>query len=136
MLLRVSDKASDISHKSIVLAVGIDCHHIVKILILDLPETQERYMLACVPSFAIAEKWPLRARGRRVVFSVGLPIEQIGDRPVIVVVVECPLVVTKELWPVRTEITSRNHCKVVRIRVMVEVAKIAEKHTFPSKAFE
>ena len=96
MLLRISDKATDISHKSIVLSVSIHPDYIVKTLILDLLETQERYMLACVPSLAVAEEWFRSGRRRRVILSVILPIEQISDRPMLAIVVVRPLVVTKE----------------------------------------
>ena len=53
MLLRISDKATDIRHKSIVWSVSIHGDYIVKTLILDLAETQEGHMLACVPSLAV-----------------------------------------------------------------------------------
>ena len=53
-------------------------------------------MLAYVPSLAVAEEWFLSGRRRRVIFSVVLPIEQIGDRPMLAIVVERPLVITKE----------------------------------------
>src|ERR1700676_3091252 len=109
MLLRISDKVTDICDKSIVLGVSIHCHYIVKILILNLSETQKRYMLACVPSLAITEKWSLSGRRRRVILSVVSPIEQVSNRPMIVILVERSLIVTQELWFVCTEITSRYH---------------------------
>lgn len=109
MLLGISDKATDISHKSIVLGVSVHSDYVVKTLILDLSETQERYMLACVPSFAAAEKWFQSGRGRRVILSVILPVEQISDRPMLAIVVERPLVVTGKSWFVYTEITARYH---------------------------
>ena len=96
MLLWIGDKAADISHKSIVLGVSIHRDYIVKTLNLDLSETQERYVLAFVPSLVVAEEWFLSGRRRRVILSVVPPIEQIGDRPMLAIVVERPLVVTKE----------------------------------------
>src|SRR5450755_2590770 len=96
MLLRISDKAPDISHKSIVLGVSIYRDYVVKTLILDLSETQEGYMLTYVPPLAVGEEWFLSARRRRVILSIVPPIEQISDRPMLAIVVECPLVVTKE----------------------------------------
>ena len=109
MLLGISDKAADISDKSIVQGVSINRDYVVKTLILDLSKTQEGYMLACVPSPVVAEKWFLSGRSRRVILSVVLPIEQIGDRPMLIIVVERPLVITKESWFVCTEITARYH---------------------------
>src|ERR1700682_2844981 len=98
MLLRISDKATDISYKGIVLGVSIHPDYIVKTFILDLSETEEGYMLARVFSLAVAEEWFLGGRRCRVILSVVLPIEQIGDRPMLAIVVERPLVVTKEQW--------------------------------------
>src|ERR1039458_1748295 len=109
MRLRIRDKATDISHKSIVLSVSINGDYIVKTLILNPPKTQERYMLAYVPSLAVAEEWFPSGRRRRVVLSVVLPVEQISDRPMLAIVIECPLVVTKEQWFVCTEITASYH---------------------------
>ena len=109
MLLRISDKATDISHKSIVLVVSIHRDYIVKTLILDLSETQERYMPAYVSSLAIAEERFLRGRRRRVILSVVLPIEQISNRSMLAIIVERPLIVTKDLGFVYTEITARYH---------------------------
>ena len=109
MLLGISDKAADISDKSIVQGVSINRDYVVKTLILDLSETQEGYMPACVLSFVVAEEWFLSGRRRRVILSVVPPIEQIGDRPMLAIVVERPLVITKESWFVRTEITARYH---------------------------
>ena len=60
MGLRIRDKATDISHKSIVLGVSVHGDYIVKTLILNAPKTQERYMLAYVPSLAIAEEYEVR----------------------------------------------------------------------------
>ena len=109
MLLGISDKATDISDKSIVLGVSIHADYIVKTLILNAPKTQERYVLACVPSRAVAEEWFPSGRRRRVILSVVLPVEQISDRPMLAIVVECPLVVTQEQWFVCAEITARYH---------------------------
>ena len=109
MGLRIRNKATDVSHKSIVLGVSIHADHIVKVLILNAPKTQEWYVLAYVPSLAVAEEWSFSGRRRRVILSVVLPIEQIGDRPMLAIVVERPLVVTKEQWFVCTEITARYH---------------------------
>ena len=53
-------------------------------------------MLARVSSLAVAEERFLSGRRCRVVLSVVLPIEQISDRPMLAIVVERPLVVTKE----------------------------------------
>ena len=109
MLLGISDKPTDISHKSIVLGVSIHRDYIVKTLILDLSETQEGYMLACVPSLAVAEEWSPSGRRRRVILSVVPPVEQISDRPMLAIVVERPLIVTEEQWFVCTEITACYH---------------------------
>ena len=49
MFLGITDKAADISHKSVVPDMSIHSDYIVKALILDLSETEERYMLTCVP---------------------------------------------------------------------------------------
>ena len=96
MLLRISDKAPNISDKSIVLGVSIHPDYIVKALILDPSETQEGYMLTCISSLLVAEERFRSIRSRRVILSVVLPIEQIGDCPVLAIVPERPLVVTKE----------------------------------------
>src|SRR5271157_470200 len=109
MRLRIRDKATDISHKSIVLRVSIHGDDVVKTLILDAPKAQERYMLADVLSLAVAEEWLPIGRRCRVILSVVLPVEQISDRPMPAVVVERPLLVTKEQWFVCTEITARYH---------------------------
>src|SRR5450755_3322833 len=98
MRLRIRDKATDISHKSIVLRVSIHGDDVVKTFILDAAKAQKGYMLACVPSLAVAEEWFPSGRRRRVILSVVLPVEQISDRPVLDIVVERPLVVTKEQW--------------------------------------
>ena len=90
MLLGISDKTTDISHKSIVLIVSINRHHVVKTLLLDFPETQEGHVLASVPSLAVVEEWFL-SWGRRVVFSIVFPVEQVSDRPVLAIVAEGPL---------------------------------------------
>ena len=95
MFLRISDKATDIRYKSIVLSMSIYPNYIVKTLNLDLSETQERYVLACVPS-VVTEEGFLSGQSRRVVLSVILPIEQVSDRPMLAIVFERPLVVTKE----------------------------------------
>jgi hypothetical protein len=107
--LRIRNKATDITHKSIVLRVGIHGHDIAKTLILDAPKAEEGHMLANVPSVAVAEKRFRSGRRRRVILSVVLPVEQITDRPVLAIVVECPLVVAKEQWFLDTEITARDH---------------------------
>src|SRR5271157_603130 len=109
MLLGISDKPADIGHKSIVLGVSIHGDYIVKTLILNAPKTQKGYMLAYVPSLAIAEEWSCSGRRCRVILSVVLPVEQISDRPMAAIVIERPLVVTKEPWFVCTEITARYH---------------------------
>ena|SRR5437016_1799911 len=109
MGLRIRDKATDISHKSIVLGVSVHGDYIVKTLILNAPKTQERYMLAYVPSLAIAEEWFPSGRRRRVILSVVFPVEQISDRPMLAIVVERSLVVTQEQWFMCTEITARYH---------------------------
>ena len=56
MRLRIRDKATDISHKSIVLGVSVHGNYIVKTFTLNAPKTQERYMPAYVPSLAVAEE--------------------------------------------------------------------------------
>src|SRR5271165_3939959 len=109
MGLRIRDKAANISHKSIVPGVSIHRDDVVKTLILDAPKTEEWYMLAHVPSLAVAEERFPGARRRRVILSVVLPVEQISNRPMFVIVVERPLLVTKELWFVCTEITACDH---------------------------
>ena len=109
MRLRIRDKATDISHKSIVLGVSVHRNYIVKTLTLNPSKTQERYMLAYVPSLAIAEEWFPSGRRRRVILSVVFPVEQISDRPMLAIVVEGPLLVTQEQWFVCTEITARYH---------------------------
>ena len=109
MCLRISDKATDIGHKSIVLGVSIHPHYIVKALILDLLEAQERYMLARVLFPAGAEEGFRSVRIRRVILGVIPPIKQIADRPMFAIVAEGPLVVAKDLRFVCTEITARYH---------------------------
>lgn len=96
MFSRISDKSTDIRHKSIVLGMRIHSNYIMKTLILDLSETQEGYMLARVSSLAVAEERFRSGRRCRVILSVVLPIEQISDCPMLAIVVERPRVVTKE----------------------------------------
>src|SRR5258705_4691015 len=110
MFLRISDKAADIGHKSIVLGVSIHRNYIVKTLILDLAETKERYVLAYVLVPAIAEEGSRRVRIGWVVLGVILPIEQISDRPMFAILGERSLVVAEDLWFVCTKITARYHC--------------------------
>jgi hypothetical protein len=93
MFFRISDKATDILHKSIVRGMSIHPNYIVKTFILDLSETEEGYMLARISSLAVAEERFLSGRSCRVILSVVLPIEQISDRPMLAIVVERPLVV-------------------------------------------
>ena len=109
MRLRIRDKASDISYKSIVLGVSIHGDDIVETLILDATKTQERHVLACVPSLAVAEEWFPGGRRRRVILGVVLPVQQISDRRMLAIVVDRPLIVTKNQWCVCTEITARYH---------------------------
>src|SRR5690242_15419890 len=107
MRLRIRDEAPDISDKTIVLGVSIHSDNIVKTLILNAPKTEERHMLTYIPPLAVAEERFPRGRCCRVILSVVLPVEQISDRPMLAIVVERPLLVTKELWCVCSEITAR-----------------------------
>ena len=66
-------------------------------------------MPAYVPSLAVAEEGFRGGRRRRVILSVVFPVEQIRDRPMLTIVVECPLVIAKEQRFVCTEITARYH---------------------------
>src|SRR5579864_8000770 len=105
----ISDKATDIPHKSVVLRMSVHSDHILKTLLLNASKTQERYMLAYVPSFSVAEERSSSSRRRRVILSIVLPVEQIGDCLMLAVIAEVPLVVTQELRFVCTEITARYH---------------------------
>ena len=105
----IRDKATDIRHKSVVLDMSVHGDHILKTLLLNASKTQERYMLACVPSFSVAEEWSSSGPRCRVILSIVLPVEQISDGLMLAVIVEVPLVVTQELWFVCTEITARYH---------------------------
>ena len=125
MLLRVGDKATDISDKSIVLVMSVHRDYIEKTTILDCAETQKRYMLANI-FLMVAKEWFLGCRGCRVIFSIIFPLEEVSDGSVLAVVGEIPLVVTKHLRFVNTKIAASYHRRVVWIRVMVEVAEIAE----------
>ena len=109
MGLRIRDKAADISHKSIVLGVSVHGNYVVKTLTLNASKTQERYMPAYVPALAVAEERFRGGRRRRIILSVVLPVEQISDRPMLTIIVECPLVIAKEQGLVCTEITARYH---------------------------
>ena len=53
-------------------------------------------MLAHVLPLPAAKEWFLSGRRCRVILSVVLPVDQIGDGPMLAIVVECPLVVTEE----------------------------------------
>src|SRR5271157_5177576 len=136
MLLRVRDEAAYVSHERIVLVVGIHGNYIAKILLLNLPKAQERHMLAHVSSAAIADEWSLRGRRGRVILRIVLPIEQISDGAVLAIVVECSLSVAEDLRCVRAEITACDHRQVVWVRVVVEVAKLAEDCSLLSEAFQ
>src|SRR5450432_270706 len=136
MLLRIRDEATDIGHKSIVLGMSVHTDYIVKTLILNAPKTQERYMLAHIPPLAIAEERLPNGRRRRVILGVLPPVAQIGDGPMLAIVVERPLLVTKEERLVCTEITARYHGQVVWIRIVIEVAEIAEDCTLLGEAFQ
>jgi hypothetical protein len=57
VLLGISDKATDVNDKSVVLGVSVHRDYIVKSFILDLSKTQERHMLAYKTSLALAEEW-------------------------------------------------------------------------------
>src|ERR1700746_1620360 len=105
----ISDKATDIHHKSVVLGMSVHSDHILKTLLLNASKTQERYVLAYVSSFSVAEEGSSSSRRRRVILSIIFPVEQIGDCLMLAVVGEVPLVVTQELWCVCTEITARYH---------------------------
>ena len=109
MRLRIRNEATDISHKSVVLRVSIYADYIAKVLILNAPKTEERYVLAYVPSPAVAEERSPSSWRCRVILSVVFPVEQISDRPMLAIVPERSLVVAKELGCVRTEITARYH---------------------------
>src|ERR1700687_2618592 len=136
MLLRIRDKAADITHKSIVLDVSIHSDYIVKTLILHAPKTQKRHMLAHVPSLAVAEEGFSSGRRCRVILRVVFPVEQISDRSMLAIVIERPLVVTKELWFVGSEITARDHRQVVWIRIVVEGGGGAEDCALLGQAFQ
>src|SRR5260370_3439846 len=98
MLLRISDKATEISHKNIVVSMSIYRDHVAKTLSLNFPKTQERHMLARVLRFpfAIVEKRFLIGRRCRVVLSVVPPIEQICNRPMLVILFKVDLCIAIE----------------------------------------
>src|SRR5258707_15211639 len=123
------------SCKRIALVMSVHRDYIEKAPILDCAETQKRYMLANIFRM-VAKEWFLGCRGCRVIFSIIFPLEEVSDRSVLAVVVEIPLAITKHLRFVNTKITASYHRKVVWIRVMVEVAEIAEDCALLGEAFQ
>jgi hypothetical protein len=136
MLLRVRDETADIGHESVVRSMCIHGDDVVETFFLNASEADKRHMPAHVPSLAIFEEGFFGGRRRRIILSVVLPPEQIGDCPMRSVIAEVLLAVTKKPRFMGVEIAARDHGQVVGIRIMIEVAEIGEACAFLGQAFQ